>query len=246
MPRPLCSNRALILCPAISEGNLPNKAELSWKLLGQATVPSPAGAETSGNKSKSGLGSMIPQPTKASTSSEVGGRCPVFASRTARSPIASTRHASCSGVSPFPSSTATGAAITQPLKASSSSGDGGRCPVDTSLAARSPMASARHASDSGVSLLLSLTTTATGAGVPVGEGVGLGADVAVGEGVGLGTNVAVGEGVGFDSPPHATETTSNMAAIATINGDHCMTETGTSLSIWVSVAGAGRRSMQSH
>jgi hypothetical protein len=82
--------------------------------------------------------------------------------------------------------------------------------------------------------------------VPVGEGVGLGADVAVGEGVGLGTNVAVGEGVGFDSPPHATETTSNMAAIATINGDHCMTETGTSLSIWVSVAGAGRRSMQSH
>ena len=150
------------------------------------------------------------------------------------------------GLGPYPSSTATGAAITQPLKASSSSEDGGRCPVDTSLAARSPMASARHASCSGVSLLLSLTTTATGAGVTVGERVGLDADVAVGEGVGLGTNVAVGEGVGFDSPPHATETTSNRAAIATINGDHRMTKPGTSLSICVSVAGAGRRSMQSH
>ena len=164
----------------ISEGNLSNKAELSWTLLGQSTVPSPAGAEASGNKSKDGWGSMIPQPTKASTSSEVGRRCPVFHSSTARSPMASTRHASCSGVSPFPCPTATGSgvgsfpsptatAIPQPPKASSSSEDGGR-PVDTSRAARSPMASARHASCSGVSLLLSLTTTV--AGVKVGEGVG--------------------------------------------------------------------------
>ena len=112
------------------------------------------------------------------------------------------------------------------------------------------MASARHASCSGVSLLRVLPTTA--AGVTVGEGVGLGANVAVGEGVGLGANVAVGEevglganvavgeevglgadvavgeevglgadvavgeGLGFDSPPHATKTTSNRAAIGTI------------------------------
>ncbi|MCH8831150.1 MAG: hypothetical protein IID00_00215 [Chloroflexi bacterium] len=80
----------------------------------------------------------------------------------------------------------------------------------------------------------------------VGEGVGLGADVAVGEGVGLGADVAVGEGSAFDSPPHATETTRNRAAIVTINGDQCMTKTGTSLFICVFVAGAGRRSMQSH
>ena len=108
--------------------------------------------------------------------------------------------------------------------------------METSRAARSPMASARH--------LRVLSTTA--AGVTVGEGAGLGAKVAVGEGVGLGADVAVGEGSAFDSPPHATETTSNRAAIVTIIGDHCMTETGTSLSICVFVAGAGRRSMQSH
>ena len=99
------------------------------------------------------------------------------------------------------------------------------------------MASARHASVWGVSLLRVLTTTA--AGVTVVEGVGLGAKVAVGEGVGLGADVAVEEGSAFDSPPHATETTSNRAAIATIIGDHCLTETGnlsaSSLLRWASL-----------
>ena len=54
--------------------------------------------------------------------------------------------------------------------------------------------------------------TATGSGLRVGVEVGVGA------------NVAVGEGVGFDSPPHATETTSDRTTIVTNNGDHCMTK----------------------
>lgn len=83
-----------------------------------------------------------------------------------------------------------------------------------------------------------------GDAVVVGEGID--ASVTVGEGVGLDADVVVGDRVAFDSPPHATETTSNRAAIVTINRDHCMTKTGTSLSICVFVAGAGRRSMQSH
>ena len=84
------------------------------------------------------------------------------------------------------------------------------------------MASIRHASCSGVSPFPS--PTATGSGVTIEEAVGLGA------------NVAVGDGVAFDSPPHATEITSNRAAIVTINRDHCMTDTGTSLFICVTVA----------
>ena len=63
-----------------------------------------------------------------------------------------------------------------------------------------------------------------GAGVAVGEEVGLGAGVAVGEEVGLGEGVAVGEGGGLDSPPHAAKTISNRAAIGTINVDGRITK----------------------
>lgn len=51
-----------------------------------------------------------------------------------------------------------------------------------------------------------------------------GAGVAVGEGVGLGADVAGGEAVGFASPPHATKTNRNRAAIGTINVDDRMTK----------------------
>lgn len=71
--------------------------------------------------------------------------------------------------------------------------------------------------------------------------INFGAGVVVGEGVGLGADVAVGEGVGLDSPPHAAKTTSNRAAVGTINVDDRMTKRASPYLSSSSLLGLGPR-----